>query len=249
MQCKGQVNGDDAKPERHLFSFELSDTDSSKIGMKRFEDGSEQSVTSICRFGNYIYLSDPVHLNIKRISAIDGVLTISAKLENVGEPSDMLIVDSVLYVVSTRGFLVILDLDLKVRKSVKFPIQVCDDMRFMNIGNERYVFCPGDIDQDNVTYLITIQALRIEPDLSFTQALVNAGKGYGAYLNYVQGYELSESGHCLKQGSLVRCIDRPYPTGRRFPSSRLVSLTANSLATFDVVEGKCFVYSYDWFQR
>lgn len=246
IQCKAQESPDHLNYNKRTYALDFSNDDVGKIGMRKFDDGSEQSITSICQFGSFIFLTDPVHANVKRLSTTDGLLKASHPIANIGDISDVEVVDSLLHVVSTSGFLIVLDLELQPSKTIKLPLDVCSDIRFLKIGNDLHIFCPGDIDQDKITREITISALKIHRDLSFTHVSVSAGRGYNAYADLVQGYNVLKADSCLKVGGLTRCIDRRYPTGQRFPTTRTVSVTATSLAMFDVEDDQILIYEYDW---
>jgi hypothetical protein len=246
IQCSGGKSENESPPRKHRFAYDFSNTDFHKIGRKKFDDGSEQSVTSICRFGNNIYVTDPVHSNVKLIDAENGTMKASNQFAKIGELSDVLVIDSSLYVVSTTGFLIVLNLELQVQKSIKLPLNACSDLRFLRHDSAYYIFCPGEILQDKITNDVTILGFKLNPDLSFEHASLSAGTGYGAYSNIVQGYELLKGDSCLRFESLIRCVDGTYPVDQFFPTTRMISLTSTSLSFFQIEENEFVVYAYDW---
>jgi hypothetical protein len=62
------------------FLFHISDQIDS-IGYKNFEDGEIMSIACIKTIDDFVFLSDPVHCNIKRINLKDGKLIASNILD------------------------------------------------------------------------------------------------------------------------------------------------------------------------
>lgn len=231
---------------KQTFRLNFSNSDLDKIGMKKFDDGSEQSVTSIYRINNLIYIVDPVHSNVKSISVPDGRVSASLPISTAGELSDLTVIDSLLYIISTSGDLITLDMNLRYMKSAKLPVRNCNDLRFLKANEHNYVFCPGDINQDKVSFEITIPSWELDAGTGFREKWIEAGKGFEAYQYLIQGYKLLGNDSCLQFKSVTRCIDRPLPTGQNFPTARTVSLTSNSLTLFVIENNQLLVYSYEW---
>lgn len=107
------------------FYFQVDNHKSKCFGYEYWEEDEDVGVKSIALNGDFAYLVDTYHTNIKRINLHNGSISSSTPLRQVPASKsgvwlrDITIFNDKVYVTSDRGQIYLFDLDLKVVDSIR----------------------------------------------------------------------------------------------------------------------------------
>lgn len=132
------------------FYYQVNESTDS-IGYKRFEDGEISSIVSLKIVGKQVFLSDPVHGNVKRIDLENRKLTASERLDTDSSwLYNIAYFNNLLYVFTFRGKVYLLDKNLETKGTFFLPDFIGDiDVYSENMDSLVIYRNPSDIYQDN----------------------------------------------------------------------------------------------------
>lgn len=111
-----------------IFKYATNNDDPSKIGQVEL-DGNLIAITSFCINGDFVYLTDEVHKNFKKINLINGELIFSKKITNktdFKQFNDICVLQNKIYVTSIGKTVYFSDLEFSASGSFNLPTKGLD---------------------------------------------------------------------------------------------------------------------------
>lgn len=234
----------DSIPTKKCYSYSFSNTKSNKFGKKEFEDSPGNSVNSIAKSKSHVFLTDPIHSNIKRIDINDGSLKCSQILTGAGSLVDILASDSLIYVMTNGGVVFILNHTLKMIDKIRLYDNSDSRQLIMNNGKV-YGFSPSsDVSQSKTTYEFTIQAKRVDSNHEIVNFVTP--KGYDAYSGFINGYTINSENSCLRIGDKIRCFNNLTYLYNDYETTRSVYVSERSVTYFTFSDNQLEICDYTW---
>ncbi len=228
----------------YTFEFGVSNNDSSKFGRKVYDETGEIfSIKSLCRKDNIVYLVDPVHNNIKAVDLKTGKVRVSENL--VSEKAiinDIAIYGKRILVSTDEAVIYVLNFELSVVDTKRINRDLGSKM-FLRNGDNLYIFSdPTDVDQ-NSSFDVSVNALRVESNLNLVADTLHLGRGYKSFENAKNAYELTSNDKCLHTTNFRLCIDEYFPATEYL--CRNIFVNENSVSFFEFRNNKFRVVSIE----
>lgn len=239
----GNVSNQD-KGAKYAFEFGVSNNDSSKFGRRKFDETGEIfSIKSLCRKDHLVYLVDPVYNNIKAVDLKTGKVKVSKSLvSKKAVINDITIHEKGVLVSTDEDVLYVLSFDLSIIDVKRLDRDLGSKM-FLNNRGHLYIFCdPTDVDQ-NSKFDVSVNALRVEGDLSLVPDTLHLGRGYKSFEDAKTGYQLLNNDRCLQTANFQVCLEEGLPATEYL--CRNIFVNENSVSFFEFRNNKFRVVSID----
>jgi hypothetical protein len=242
--CSNSTN--QSKGSIYTLEFEVSNSDTSKFGRKEFDETGEViSVMSLCRKGDIVYLVDRVHNNIKAVNLKTGKVKISDNLSPENASLNDIAIHGERILVSTDGSILYALSSSLSTIEVKHLNRDLGSKSFIRNEGDLYIYSdPTDVDQ-NTSFDVSVNALRINDDLSLVMDTLQIGRGYNFYQKIRDGYELTDNRRCLQSTQFYFCLNGNETFPKHEYICRNIFVNENSISFFEFINNKIRVVSVD----
>jgi hypothetical protein len=238
------------------YRFNIDNNNLNSFGFLLIEEDQSIGVRSIVLHGDYLYISDPFHGNIKKMRISDGELSSSLKLDSNYKIREITVFNNFLYVFTDDTKCYSLDLDLNIKAELTIPKYRWVKDIFKQTQKELMIYRPiEDVIQlaDKSTRL---KIVKIGQDNSISKDSLTLtyeqfeSSAYSPKANHIRGikYDYVANGNktTLTNQYGVFELKEKLSNTAKFYDSKNIDFTESKIAHFSVTNNEVIIAIYEF---